>query len=138
MPFTFLSDEWIDAVVALGEEYRDRLPAPDLEMSLNLVVTDSPFGEDPLTLYVDNSAGVTVVTKGHRDGADATVTGSYELARSLFAGGDPSSVQRAMLNGDISVQGDVAKLMAAQIAAATRRTDLDEEIAARLQALTVV
>ena len=39
MPFEFLSDEWIDAVLALQDEYRDRIPTPEIEVSDKGTVT---------------------------------------------------------------------------------------------------
>jgi len=131
----FLSDSWIDAALALGEEYRGRIPPSDVTIKMNQVITETPFGDDPLELHLDTSEGIPRIDRGHLDDADVTITTDYETAQDLFVEGDPGAAMTAFMTGKIMVEGDVAKLLAMQAAAASR-TELQAEVAARLQALT--
>ena len=58
--YTFLTDEWIDAARELRAKYADRLPDVTIEVRINQVVTDVPFGDgtirrlEPWTLIGDS------------------------------------------------------------------------------------
>ncbi len=133
--YPFLSDSWIDAALELGEEYRGRIPAPDITIKMNQVITETPFGADPLELHLDTSEGVPRIDRGHLADVDVTITTDYGTAKALFVEGDPAAAMNAFMTGKIMVEGDVAKLMAMQATAVTR-TELQTEVATRLQELT--
>ena len=133
--YPFHSDSWIDAALELGEEYRGRIPAPDITIKMNQVITETPFGADPLELHLDTSEGVPRIDRGHLADVDVTITTDYGTAKALFVEGDPAAAMNAFMTGKIMVEGDVAKLMAMQATAVTR-TELQTEVATRLQELT--
>ena len=54
MPFEFLSPDWIDAVQTLREELPDAASTIPVQIVLNLVVTETPWGE-PVNAHVDTS-----------------------------------------------------------------------------------
>ena len=135
MAHQFLSDEWIDAALALRDEYLDQVPTPELAITMNQVITKTPFGDEPLHMHLDTSDGLPKIDRGHLEDADVTVTTDYDTAKSIFVSGDQAEAMQAFMSGRIMVEGDIAKMMTMQAAAATR-TDLQAEVARRLQELT--
>ena len=135
MTHEFLSDGWIDAALAMREEYMGKVPIPAQFIRMNQVITDTPFGPDPIEMHLDTSDGVPRIDRGHVDDADVTITTDYETAKALFVAGDQQLAMQAFMTGKISVQGDIAKMMTMQVSAVTR-TELQLEVAARLQELT--
>ena len=57
-----------------------------------------------------------VVARGHRQGADATITLDEALARKLFVEADAAAGVQAFLEGQLVVEGDLAKVVAMQTA----------------------
>ena len=55
--YTFLTDEWMEAARGLREQYADRLPDVDIEVRINQIVTDVPFGDGTVHAYIDSSDG---------------------------------------------------------------------------------
>lgn len=111
MAMPFLSDEWLDAVLALQAEYRDKVPPPAVRMRMNQIITGVPFGDGTVHLHVDTTAGVAVMGRGHLEAADVTVTTDYETAKSLLVARDQQAAMQAFMQGKIRAQGDLAKLM---------------------------
>ncbi|MBM3672077.1 MAG: SCP2 sterol-binding domain-containing protein [Actinobacteria bacterium] len=111
----FLSDEWFAIVEKLVEEHSPEAP-PGVDMVTNIVVTDSPFGAER-HLHMSSRGGRGHVGIGHASDADATVTTDYETAKEMFTSGDPNAAMQAFLAGKLRIQGDLAKMMAAQAAA---------------------
>jgi hypothetical protein len=107
----FLSDDWFQAVERLVEEHRPDGPTVDLVM--NLVVTDTPFGAEQ-RLHVGTQGGRGHWGIGHRPDADVTVTTDYETAREILFSTEPQAGLDAFLAGRVKIQGDLAKLIAAQ------------------------
>lgn len=139
MQHQFLSDEWIEAALGLQDTYADRVPEPDSAITMNLVITEHPFGDDSIDLHVDNSDGLPRIARGHLDGADVTITTDYATARELFVANDQQAAMQAFMTGRIRIDGDVAKMMAMQAAAATADEELAalrDQIATDLQNLT--
>jgi hypothetical protein len=139
MTHAFLSDEWIEAALAMQDEFTDRVPAPSQIIAMNLIVNETPFGSDPIELHVDNSDGLPRIDRGHVDEADVTITTDHRTARDLFVANDQQLAMQAFMTGKIRVDGDVAKLLAVQ--ASSMSTDetvatVRDEVASRLQALT--
>ncbi|MAT06036.1 MAG: SCP-2 sterol transfer family protein [Acidimicrobiaceae bacterium] len=109
MAHEFFSDDWIAAV----ESMRDEAPEPNdvvKDVVINLVVTDTPFGERHAHL-----AG-GLLEQGLDDGAPTTMTMPYDAARLLFIDQDQQATTQAFLTGRIKVTGDMMVLMKLQTA----------------------
>jgi len=108
----FLSDEWFAVVDKLVEELGADAPA-HANIVMNLTVTDTPFG-DERHLHMGAKDGRGHWGIGHADAADVTLTTDYATAKEVFVSGDPQAGMQAFMAGKVRVQGDMAKLMAAQ------------------------
>ena len=106
----FLSDDWFAAVRALIEQHGNEAPAHQ-NMKMNLVVTETPFGDDR-QFHMGAEDGKALFGPGHLDGADLTLTTDYATAKDVFASGNPQAGMQAFMAGKVRVQGDMAKLMA--------------------------
>jgi hypothetical protein len=135
--YQFLSDEWVEAVVALQDEYFGRAQPPATPLRLNGTVRDAPFRSGDVAMSLDTSTGLGVVTTGHLEDASVTLTTDYETAKTLFVDGDPQAVMQAFMAGRILVQGDLATLIAA-MTEATAPDEVRREIAERIRAITVL
>ena len=112
--FPFLSDEWIAEAAKIGDEYRGRVEAGEFVIRINQVITDVPFRDGVVDAHMDSSSGIMEVGPGHLENPDVTVTTDYETARAVFIDGDSQVAMQAFMAGKIKVQGDLAKLLAAQ------------------------
>jgi hypothetical protein len=112
--YPFLSDDWLTAVRAIVDARNVEVP-PHAELTMNLVVTDTPFGEDR-RLHMGARDGHADWGPGHDDNADLTLTTDYATAREIFMSGNPQAGMQAFMEGKVKVQGDLTKLMAAQVA----------------------
>jgi SCP-2 sterol transfer family len=108
----FLSDEWFAIVDKLVEEHGADAPA-HASIVMNLTVTDTPFGEER-HLHMGAKDGRGHWGIGHANDADVTLTTDYVTAKEVFVSGDPAAGMQAFMAGRVKVQGDMAKLMAAQ------------------------
>jgi hypothetical protein len=127
--YPFLSDEWFAAVHEIVEA-RELDVAAHAELTMNLTVTDTPFGEDR-RLHVGARDGRTEWGSGHADVADLSLTTDYVTAREIFMSGNPQAGMQAFMEGKVKLQGDLTKLMAAQMAGTGPGTPgLAEELAA--------
>ena len=109
MAHEFFSDDWIAAVEAL----RDEAPEPNdvvKDVVINLVVTDTPFGERKAHM-----AG-GMLEQGLHDTAPTTMTMPYDVARQLFIDQNQQAVTQAFMSGRIKVTGDMMVLMKLQTA----------------------
>ncbi len=113
--YVFLSDEWLDEARRIVEAHPPAVVDESTHLVVNVVVTGTPFGEDR-TLHVGAAAGQTQWGPGHATDADVTLTTDYDTARAIFLAGDQQVVMDALLAGRMKIQGDLAKLMAAQAA----------------------
>jgi hypothetical protein len=118
----FLSDEWFAVVEKLVEDEGSEMPG-QIDMVMNVVVTETPFG-DERHLHISSRKGRGHVGIAHAPDADATVTTDYETAKGIFTSGDPYSVVLAFMNGKVRIQGDLAKVMAAQAAGGPNATNV--------------
>lgn len=125
--YPFLSDEWIEAARALRAEYD--LPPPPVPVTMNLVVTDVPFGAGRLLGYLDTTNGGLDIELGHLERPDVTVTTDYETTRLIIVDGDMQAAMAAFLGGKIKVDGDITKMLQFQ-------APLPPEMGERLRALT--
>ncbi len=109
MAHEFFSDDWIAAVEAM----RDDAPDPHdsvKDVVINLVVTDTPFGERQAHLAAGR------LEQGLADAAPTTMTMPYDAARLLFIDQDQQAVTQAFMTGRIKVTGDMMVLMKLQSA----------------------
>ena len=110
----FLSPEWIIAALEIRDEFAERADINLPEISINLIVSDVPFGDGSATASIDTSSGSTIPQVGTLEIADATVTLDYRTAHALLVGRDPQAAMLAFMSGSIRVEGDLAKLLALQ------------------------
>ncbi len=109
----FLSDGWITAVEAIVAQQGGGAAAPQGNVVVNLIVTDTPFGEDK-QFHMGTVDGSAVMGGGHRDAPDVTLTTDYVTAKEVFVAGNPQAGMQAFMAGKVKVQGDMTKLMAQQ------------------------
>jgi hypothetical protein len=107
----FLSVEWIEAARAIRERHAADGAPIGAAVKLNLIVSDTPFGDEPLHSYVDTTSGTLVFELGELAEPDVTVTTDYETARSMFVANDPAVGMQAFMAGKLLVQGDMMKLL---------------------------
>jgi hypothetical protein len=108
----FLSDEWFSIVEQLVEEHGAEAPA-HTSIVMNLTVTETPFG-DERHMHMGAKDGRGHWGIGHAADADVTLTTDYATAKEVFVSGNPQAGMQAFMAGKVKVQGDMAKLMAAQ------------------------
>ena len=128
----FLSPEWVHEARALRAEF-PATPALSQVVKLNLIVTEVPFGDGPINAHVDTSSGALDVDTGHVDAPDLTVTVDYLTAKAILVEGNPQAAMQAFMAGKVRVEGDMAKLMALQVAPTDGSS---EAFAARLREIT--
>lgn len=133
----FLSPEWIAAATLIRDEYRDRVPPVEMLITVNVIVTESPFGSDAIRGHIDTTTGTLLIDEGHLDEADLAVELRYDLAHSLFVGRDFGAAMQAFFAGQIKVTGDSSKILQIQPPSAEATTDpLVRELAHRIEAIT--
>ncbi len=116
MTYAFLSDEWLAAAKAVREQYADQATKVTTIVRMNQIITDVPFGDGTLNVFLDTSSGDVVMDLGVLDAPDLTVTTDYETARQVFVEQNQSAGMQAFIAGKIKVQGDMMKMMALQTA----------------------
>ncbi|NNE73025.1 MAG: hypothetical protein HKN26_05125 [Acidimicrobiales bacterium] len=134
--YAFLSPEWIEAARAIRDEYADQAGDAPLEVTINVIVANPPFADEPVLGHIDTSGGGLSIDSGHLDAAELTIEVPYDVARSLFVERDPAVAMQAFLEGKIKPTGDVSRLLAIQPPTDAGSTDLAKELAARLDAIT--
>jgi putative sterol carrier protein len=133
MPHPFLSDEWLDEARAIREKYAGQTAPIGHKVKMNQVITDTPFGDGDIQLFMDTTSGEVVLEKGRLDDADVTITTDYETARKIFVDQDPQAGMQAFMSGKIKVQGDMMKLMQMQ---ATAPDETAKKVADEIKAIT--
>ena len=133
MAHPFLSDAWFAEAHAIREKYAGHGTAVPHKIKMNQVITDVPFGNGDIELYMDTTAGEIVLERGKLDDADVTVTTDYETARKILVDQDPQAGMQAFMAGKIKVQGDMMKLMQMQ---GTTADDTARQIADEIKAIT--
>ena len=114
MPYAFLSPDWIEAAKAVRQKYADQAVKVSTIIRLNGVVTNTPFGADPVSVQLDTSSGIVQLELGLLENPDLTITTDYATARKIFVEQDQAGAMQAFMGGFIKVQGDMMKLMALQ------------------------
>jgi putative sterol carrier protein len=134
MPFPFLSVEWMDAAKAIREKYADQSPAITISVRMNQVITDTPFDEGEVRLFLDTSSGSLVMESGELETPDLTLTTDYETAKKIFVDQDQAAGMQAFMAGKIKVQGDMMKMMAMQTS--MPQDDVTRNIAEEIRSIT--
>lgn len=114
MSHQFLSDDWMAAAKAIREKYADQATKVTTSIRMNQVITDVPFGEGTVNLFMDTSSGDVVMEAGALETPDLTMTTDWDTARKIFVEQDQAAGMQAFMAGKIKVQGDMTKLMAMQ------------------------
>jgi len=134
MPYPFLSKEWMDA----SREIRERHAAESRKITtvirMNQVITEVPFGEGTVEVFLDTSSGDVVLDYGQLDDPDLTLTTDYDTARKLLVDQDQAAGMQAFMAGKVRVQGDMMKMMALQTAMPS--DDAAKQIAREIKAIT--
>jgi hypothetical protein len=108
MRHEFLSDAWwgaVDELIAGAGELR--IPTEMRAVFVNITVS-SPRGEHRLHMRDG------LFARGHSDGAPTSLALSVELARKIFIDADTAAGVQAFLSGEMTAEGDLAKLVAMQ------------------------
>jgi hypothetical protein len=108
MGHVFLSDSWFEEVERLRAEVNPEVPAAVKDIVINMVVKDGPDGD--IEARMDSGRFV----KGLTDDAPTKLTVPYDVARKMFIEQDQNASMQAFMNGQIQVEGDMAKLMSMQ------------------------
>ena len=114
MPYPFLSTEWMDAAKTIREKYADQASPITISVRMNQVITDVPFGDGQVKLFLDTSSGSLVMESGELESPDLTLTTDYDTAKKVFVDQDQAAGMQAFMAGKIKVQGDMMKMMAMQ------------------------
>ena len=131
--YPFLSDEWIEEVRKVREEYRGRAEPTGDAVRMNQLITDVPFGAGVMQAHLDTTSGELEMDLGHLDAPDVTLTLDYASARDIFVNQDRDAAMQAFMAGKIKVQGDMTKLLTMLQAPVE---PLAAEVAERIKALT--
>lgn len=134
MAHAFLSDEWIAAAREVRARHADDQREVNVEITMNQIITDVPFGDGTIESYLDTSTGTLILELGQLDDPDVTITTDYDTAKSIFVDRNFEQAMQAFMSGKIRVQGDMMKLMALQ--AAIPDDEQGRAVAADIQAIT--
>jgi putative sterol carrier protein len=134
MTHPFLSEEWMTAARAIREKYADDVPEIPSTISVNLAISEVPFGDGEVHCHLDTSSGSLVMELGEIDDAPTTISTDYETAKALFVFQDQTVAMQAFMAGKIKVQGDMMQMLAMQTAIPSN--DFTEKIAEEVQAIT--
>lgn len=131
--YEFLSPEWVAATAEIRSRYADQATIT-MAVRINLEVTDTPLGDDPVQAFIDTSSGEFVFALGQLDDADTGVLTDYEVAKALVLGAEPAALMQALMAGRVRINGDMTRLMLLQ--ASLPQGDLADRIAAEIAAIT--
>ena len=134
MSHQFLSDEWMAAAAAIRVKYADQAAKVTSSIRMNQVITDVPFGDGMVNLFLDTSSGDVVMASGALDTPDLTMTTDWETARKIFVEQDQAAGMQAFMAGKIKVQGDMMKMMAMQTS--MPNDDIAKQIATEIKDIT--
>ena len=109
MTLPFLSDEWfsrVDELIAAAGDLQ--IPAPMKAARINVTVQRAAGGTTELHL-VDG-----MFKRGHDPAFATKLTVGEDIARKIFVDGDAPAGVQAFLEGKITVEGDLASVVAMQ------------------------
>ena len=122
------------AAAAIRAKYADQATKVTTSIRMNQVITDVPFGEGTVNLYLDTSSGDVVMESGALDTPDLTMTTDWDTARKIFVEQDQAAGMQAFMAGKIKVQGDMMKMMAMQTS--MPNDDIAKQIATEIKDIT--
>src|SRR5690606_14250760 len=134
--YDFLSDEWMAAAREIREKYQGELPEVTLDVRINQVITDVPFGDGVINAYIDTTNGSLDLELGELSEPDAVLMVDYATAKAMVVDRDPQVVMQSFLEGRVRVQGDMKKIRARQATAAAHDTEVAERGADEIRAIT--
>jgi putative sterol carrier protein len=108
MPVRYLSSEWVDeynAVLAKDDSVRDAVKGKSAV--IQMVVSGAPQGEVRYWLRIGD--GGASVGLGDSDGADVTISQSYETSAQVARG--ELDGQKAFTQGKVKISGKMLKMM---------------------------
>ncbi len=112
--YEFLTPEWIEAAKKIRDESDSSATPPAHTIRMNQVITDAPFTDDEIKVFMDTSDGELNLDLGELDTPDLTVTVDWATAKAIFVDQNPQAGMQAFMAGKVKVQGDMTKLMAMQ------------------------
>ena len=108
MGVQFLSDEHMAAATAaLAADSDFTNSIANINMGLQFEVTEGPSGD--ISYYLTIADGSAAMETGELDGADVSISSTYETAAAMFKG--ELNTQMAFMTGKIKVAGNMAVLM---------------------------
>ena len=108
MGVQFLSeDHMAEATAALQADDDFVNSIANINMGLQFQVTEGPGGD--IDYYLNVSDGAATMALGELDGADVSISSTYETAEAMFKG--ELNTQMAFMTGKIKVAGNMAILM---------------------------
>jgi hypothetical protein len=133
--YPFLSDEWLEEAQRVRAEFVGVAAPIPHSVRMNLVVTEVPFSSEHVLAHIDTSRGELELGTGHLADPDLTLTVDYDTAKAILVDGDAAAGMQAFMAGKVRIDGDMAKLMVLQSAAAGPDAGASE-LASRLRAIT--
>ena len=111
MSVKFLSEEWAQEMTsALNSSEEFKRAAGGQQAKLQQVITDAPEGEVKYYFQLDN--GDARVALGEIEGAEATISQSYDTAAAINR--QELNAQQAFMQGKLKIMGNMMKLMQLQ------------------------
>ena len=108
MSVQFLSEDHMTAATtALQADDGFVNSIANISMGLQFQVTDGPAGD--VDYYLTVGDGTATMALGELDGADVSISSTYETAAAMFTG--ELNTQMAFMTGKIKVAGNMAVLM---------------------------
>jgi hypothetical protein len=117
----FLSDEWFSTRPADAGGSAPRI---------NYIVTGAGFDSTPIAANGRLGGGDVGLQKGHTKAAKLTVTLPFALAKAMLVDRDQATLLQGYLSGQITIDGDISVLAAAQplTPAATEPEDANDAL----------
>jgi hypothetical protein len=131
--FPFLSPEWTAEARKIQEEFADQGVPAATSMTMNLVITEVPFGDGDIDAHLDSTSGRMKLDLGHLENPEVKVTLDYATARAILVDANPQAGMQAFMEGRIRVEGDMSKLLALQQSPAD---PVAAEVSTRMKGIT--
>ena len=132
MAESFLSEAWLSEVESIRSSVDGLMMPPGAaDLRVNLTITDDAVGDG--SYHITGAPGGLAIHRGHVEGATATVSMPYGLAKAMFVDQDQQAVMQGWTSGDLKVDGDMSRLMPlAQSLAVVdaKRREFDERVKA--------
>ena len=133
----FLSPEWIQAALAIRDEFRGQLPETEYQVRVNLRIVDAPFDSQVVEAFIDTEQHGAFPDLGQLPDAPTTVTLDYTTAEALFLDEQPEALGVAFFSGQLQVEGDLTQLLLLQAVTPTDdQVSLASEVNRRLKGIT--